>query len=79
MPWPTAMVVTLCSQVTPALPRLITTRADRRREQQVERAELCKHGEAARLAAEHIVDDELQRPRLQELEAGDEEDLSERP
>ena len=31
------------------------------------------------LAAEHIVDDDLQRPRLQQLEAGDQEDLQPAP
>src|SRR5205807_1179983 len=31
------------------------------------------------LAAQHMIDDELERPRFQQVEAGDEKDLNERP
>ncbi len=43
-----------------------------------ERRPAFEPGEAHGFAAEDIVDDHLQRPRLEQLEAGDQEDLGQR-
>ena len=53
--------------------------AETGKQQQSGRGRRRQCGNRKRLAAEHIVDDHLQRPRLQELEAGDQEDLRKRP
>src|SRR5690348_11090092 len=53
--------------------------AETGKQQQSGRGRRRQRGNWKRFAAEHIVDDHLQRPRLQELEAGDQEDLRKRP
>ena len=71
----------MCSRVSAPAPRCTTTMREAGDEQQqpARRAIDANAGERERLAAEHIVDDDLQRPRLQELEPGDQKNLRQRP
>jgi hypothetical protein len=52
--------------------------AEARREEQRAGAPAADDGEVELLPAEHVVDDDLERPRLQQLEPGDQEDLRQR-
>jgi len=75
---PTPIVVALCIKVSPPEAILHDDDADAGKDEQRVR---CPAGEERRerLAAEHVVDDDLQRPRLEQLETGNQEDLKQRP